>query len=74
METIDPDWQDWNKIADKQSIIKVIKRDQLAGIENVPNPRLSKERHLSKALNDKSVINVGDILRYWKQKIRKEGL
>ncbi|MCB0729106.1 MAG: AMP-binding protein, partial [Ignavibacteriae bacterium] len=62
-EIIDPKWQDWKDLTDTKSVIEDIKNGKrLIAVMNVPNPRLVKERLINKALNNKDVNNVGDIL------------
>ncbi|MBK8549761.1 MAG: amino acid adenylation domain-containing protein [Ignavibacteria bacterium] len=64
-ETLKPDWTDWDKIPDKQSIKNELKKGcEILALMNVPNPRLFKERLLSNALKDKSISNAGDLLDY----------
>ncbi|HMQ67796.1 MAG TPA: non-ribosomal peptide synthase/polyketide synthase, partial [Ignavibacteria bacterium] len=62
IEAADPKWQDWNELNETSVLDEISEGKSLIAIMNVPNPRLVKERLMSKALNDKDVNNVGDIL------------
>ncbi|MEO6231488.1 MAG: amino acid adenylation domain-containing protein [Ferruginibacter sp.] len=62
-ETIDPAWQNWDIPANRQNITAQL-NDGLGiiALKDVPNPRLWKERQLGRALQDKTVGTVADLL------------
>ncbi len=60
-----PTWQSWNDVTDIESIVSQLENDiAMVAIKNVPNPRLVKERFLNRALANKTVKTVGDIIDY----------
>ena len=57
-------WQSWKDFeGDKEIIIDQLEQGNVVAIKNVPNPRLWEERLLNKALQDKGLKTVGDILK-----------
>ncbi|MDQ6815235.1 MAG: condensation domain-containing protein, partial [Bacteroidota bacterium] len=61
-ETIIPEWQKWQQ-GDQHNIIDQLQQGiATIAVKDIPNPRLSKERLLNKALDDKTVTTVGDII------------
>ena len=62
-EVISPEWKDWSDPEARKDADQEIEKGRgLIALKNVPNPRLSQERLLNNALEDKTVSNVGDIL------------
>ncbi|HVI46038.1 MAG TPA: non-ribosomal peptide synthase/polyketide synthase [Chitinophaga sp.] len=62
---LQPDWQRWEDIADKQSIIDQINnRMEVIALQDVPSHRLWKERLLEHALRNRVVHNVKDLSEY----------
>ena len=62
-EMIEPHWQKWQDIADKQTVIDQLQQGTgTIALKEVPNPRLWQEQFLSKAQKDKSVSTVGDLV------------
>ncbi len=64
-ETVKPDWQNWKAPADKQIVMDQLDGNKnLIAIKDVPNFRLWRERLLNKALSEKSVDTIGDLLQF----------
>ncbi len=62
-ELLEPDWQNLKEPEDKEIVKKQLEESEsIIALKNVPNFRLWQERLLSKALSEKSVNNVGDLL------------
>jgi len=58
-----PDWKNWNDSAGKKQAIAMLQQQAaIVALKGVPNPRLGQEEALSKALKDKLVSTVGDLL------------
>ena len=63
--TMEPEWQSWAEVAGRQNIFSQINNgDDIIALRDFSNPRLKKEIELSKALEDKMVTNIGDIIAY----------
>ncbi|WP_212004585.1 non-ribosomal peptide synthetase [Chitinophaga sp. HK235] len=62
---LQPDWQRWEDIADKQSITDQINnRMEVIALQDVPSHRLWKERLLEHALRNRVAHNVKDLSEY----------
>lgn len=62
---LQPQWQSWDEIADKESIISRLSAGQpRIALQRVPNPRLWKERLLEQALTEGHINQVGDLADY----------
>ncbi|MBC9909358.1 non-ribosomal peptide synthetase/type I polyketide synthase [Chitinophaga varians] len=62
---LQPQWQAWDEITDKHSILSRFAAGQpRIALQHVPNPRLWKERLLEQALTDRSINQVGDLADY----------
>lgn len=64
-EPIDPDWQDWKDVKDSRIVTKQLEEGSpMIALLNVPNFRIWKERLINKALKEKSVHTVGELLNF----------
>ncbi|WP_343745843.1 amino acid adenylation domain-containing protein [Chitinophaga sp.] len=62
---LQPQWQAWDEITDKHSVLSRLAAGQpRIALQHVPNPRLWKERLLEQALSNRSVNQVGDLADY----------
>ncbi|PSL44995.1 amino acid adenylation domain-containing protein [Chitinophaga niastensis] len=62
-EVMAPLWQRWDEISDIESIRKQINNNAaVIALQDVPDPRLWKERLLENGLKDPSVLSVGDLM------------
>ncbi|TWF40663.1 amino acid adenylation domain-containing protein [Chitinophaga polysaccharea] len=62
---LQPQWQSWDDIADKNSILSHLAAGHARiALHRVPNPRLWKERLLEQALTDRNINQVGDLADY----------
>jgi len=62
---LQPQWQSWDEIADKHSILSRLSAgNPRIALRSVPNPRLWKERLLEQALTDRAVNQVGELSDY----------
>lgn len=58
-----PDWQNWDEVTNKESIIRQLSGNtSLIALVNVPDFRLRKERSIYKALSEKTISTVGELL------------
>lgn len=63
-QVIEPAWQAWKGSSHVQEIIARLQEgDGTIAIEDVPNPRLFKERLLNNALHSNAVSNVGNLVK-----------
>ncbi|MHA4842637.1 amino acid adenylation domain-containing protein [Flavitalea antarctica] len=60
-DTVNPDWLNWNEVADQQIPGKLELGEPIITIANVPNPRLWQERMLDQALSNQSENTVGNL-------------
>ena len=62
---LQPDWQPWDSIADKSSIIdQLTNRIPVIALQDVPGHRVWRERMLDHALKNNLFSNVGDLSAY----------
>ncbi|HEX8348899.1 MAG TPA: amino acid adenylation domain-containing protein, partial [Hymenobacter sp.] len=62
-EVLKPAWQSWGGLAATQAIHEQLKQGApIIALQDVPNPRLWRERRLSQALQGKSDSTLGDVL------------
>jgi len=58
-------WKSWDGIPAKKSILQQLEKgDDLIALKDVPNPRLSQERLLYKALQEKTLNTVGNVVGF----------
>jgi acyl carrier protein len=63
-EVIEPKWQKWQEETGKHIVDQLQQEIATIALKDVPNPRLKTERQLTKALKDKTVNSVSDILAF----------
>ncbi|MFN2440585.1 MAG: thioesterase domain-containing protein, partial [Chitinophagaceae bacterium] len=64
-EIINPKWQSWDEITDIDTIVGQLENgSSVIALKDVPNPRLVQERLLNRALENKTVNTVGDIIEF----------
>ncbi|MBK8549759.1 MAG: non-ribosomal peptide synthase/polyketide synthase [Ignavibacteria bacterium] len=64
-ELIQPDWQSWGEIKNKESVIEKLNNGNTSiALKNIPNSRLSREILLERGLMDKSIKTVRDLSDY----------
>jgi amino acid adenylation domain-containing protein len=62
---LQPQWQSWDDIADKGSLLSRLSAGHpRIALQQVPNPRLWKERLLEQAISDRTINQVGDLSAY----------
>jgi amino acid adenylation domain-containing protein len=74
-ELIEPEWESWQGTKDTNNITEKLQQGDITtlALKDVPNPRLWKEKLLEDALNNKSVLTIGDIVTD-KQDEESEGI